>query len=54
MKKFPDRKLKAVPNWVDPHDPSSEDCVMVDRFEQEKDAYAHLMHYGVCDKGVVP
>ena len=26
----------------------------VDRFKQELDSYAHLQHYGICDKGVVP
>lgn len=26
----------------------------LERFEQEKEAYAHLKHYGICDQGVVP
>ncbi len=24
------------------------------RFEREKSAYAHLLHYGICEKGTVP
>ena len=35
-------------------DPTVPSWVVTTRFEQERDAYAHLVHGGVCDKGIVP
>ena len=35
-------------------DPGEPSTLYVDRFEQELDGYAHLQHYGICDKGIVP
>ena len=37
-----------------PNDDSVPSVVVLTRFEQERDAYAHLVHGGVCDKGIVP
>ena len=37
-----------------PGDDSIPSMVVTTRFEQERDAYAHLVHGGVCDKGTVP
>ena len=35
-------------------EPGEARTLYVDRFKQELDGYAHLQHYGICDKGVVP
>ncbi|KIP04408.1 hypothetical protein PHLGIDRAFT_120719 [Phlebiopsis gigantea 11061_1 CR5-6] len=56
VKIFPEQEPDHVLDRVDADGPES--CglrdVAVDRFEQEKQAYAHLLHYGACAKGVVP
>ncbi|EKM51385.1 uncharacterized protein PHACADRAFT_178020 [Phanerochaete carnosa HHB-10118-sp] len=55
LKIFTDRDTIDWPNWQPPYDPEAESCVEYDPFEGEKEAYAHLQHYGTCDKGgIVP
>ena len=51
---FPERELEDAANPMDPSDPDAEYSIPVDRFEQEKEAYAHLLDYGICAKGIVP
>lgn len=50
----PEGEPEIAVNRKDPHNPNWKREVYVDVFEQEKEAYAHLLHYGICDKGVVP
>ncbi|KAJ3552275.1 hypothetical protein NM688_g4234 [Phlebia brevispora] len=45
--------MDADPDEVHHPDPDMPWIAMV-RFRREKEAYAHLLHYGACQKGVVP
>lgn len=54
MTQFHQREPDVAPNRDFPSVPNAEPFVELDRFEQEREAYAHLSHYRVCEKGVVP
>ena len=48
------RKVDQIPNMSLLREPGEARALYVNRFKQELDGYAHLQHYGICDKGVVP
>ncbi|GJE94146.1 hypothetical protein PsYK624_103140 [Phanerochaete sordida] len=54
LKIFADRTILHWPNRTHRYDRTRPLFVEYDPFEAEKDAYAHLLHHGVCAKGIVP
>lgn len=51
---FANRTTFQLPNYKFMYDHTGPLFVEYDPFEAEKDAYAHLLHHGVCADGIVP
>lgn len=54
LKVYPERTVHTVANDSVFRNPDEPDAISIDRCEQELDGYAHLQHYGVTAKGIVP
>lgn len=54
LKVYPHRKIDQAPNDSVFRKPGEPGVLYIDRFEQELDGYAHLKHYGIMERGVVP
>ncbi|GJE94527.1 hypothetical protein PsYK624_106970 [Phanerochaete sordida] len=54
LKIYPSVDLEYHSQRHDEPEPEDEDPDPTALFAREREAYAHLLHYGVCDKGIVP
>lgn len=54
LKVYPMPQVDTVPNIAFLANPDEPPVLSINRFEQELDGYAHLQHYGIMNKGVVP